>query len=86
MISILAHPTQAPKERGRGLYVMEFRFGDRSVPLMKVRAKTGAEAEEMLGIVFRHELSGKTLDFDPGEWREGEEENEDEDETDGRSR
>lgn len=85
MISILAHPTQAPRERGRGLYMMEFRFGDRSVPLMKVRAKTGAEAEEMLGIVFRHELSGKVLDFDPGEWREGEE-SEDEDETDGRSR
>lgn len=82
MISILAHPTQAPKERGRGLYVMEFRFGGKSVPLMKVRAKTGAEAEEALGIVFRHELSGKTLDFDPGEWREGEE---NEDETDGRS-
>lgn len=82
MIAVLAHPTQAPKERGRGLYMMEFRFGNRSVPLMKIRAKTGAEAEEMLGIVFRHELGGKVLDFDPGEWREGEEE---ESETDGRS-
>lgn len=64
MIRICARPTGEPVVKGEGVYVCEFKVADGDYrPVMKVRAKTGAQAEEKLMFVFEHELDGKVLDF-----------------------
>lgn len=71
MIQICARPTDEPVLNGEGVYSLEFKLGtDPYRPVMKVRARTGALAEEKLMICFLHELTGKTLSFDASAFRD----------------
>lgn len=64
MIQILAKPLKAPVVNHEGLYTVLMKTGNGEYKeLLSVRARTGAHAEEKLAFCFRHELTGKTLDF-----------------------
>lgn len=63
---------RAPVVSGEGLYAAVLST-DRSHYEdlgLKVRAKTALDAEKKLLFCFRHELKGKTLDFDPAKFTE----------------
>jgi hypothetical protein len=64
MINLLAKPTKAPVVNHEGLYSILVKLGNGEYKeLLKVRARTGAQAEEKLVFCFEHELKDKTLDF-----------------------
>ena len=60
MIQIVMKPEPAPTVRGEGLYRAVFNCEDLC---LRIRAKNAREAERKLMIVFRHELTGKPIDF-----------------------
>lgn len=55
----------APSVKGEGLYDAVFRGGER---LFRVRARNAPAAEEKVMVVFRHELAGKSIDFDAADF------------------
>lgn len=61
MTDMVCRPEKAPIVKGKGLYMV---YMNRKPLGLHIRAKTAAEADEMLQVVFRHELPGKTLDYD----------------------
>lgn len=61
MIQIVFKPEPAPVIRGEGLYRAVF---NQKEDIFLVRARNAAEAERKTMIVFRHELTGKLIDFD----------------------
>lgn len=65
MIQIVFKPEPAPVVRGEGLY--RSLFNGEHIGLF-VRARNAREAERKMMIVFRHELSYKTIDFDAGDY------------------
>lgn len=70
MICIVMKPVRSPVVKGEGLYDAVF-CGERFSPEpLRVRARNAAEAERKLMICFRHELPGRTLSFDPEDFRE----------------
>ena len=60
MIQIVMKPEPAPIVRGEGLYRAVFNCEDLG---LRIRAKNAREAERKTMIVFRHELTGKLIDF-----------------------
>ena len=60
MIQIVMKPEPAPTVRGEGLYRAVFNCEDLG---LRIRAKNAREAERKTMIVFRHELTGKLIDF-----------------------
>lgn len=68
MICIVMKPVHgAPSVKGEGLYDAVFRGGER---LFRVRARNALAAEEKVMIVFRHELRGKSIDFNASDFPE----------------
>lgn len=75
MIVLKFIPTKEPVVRGEALYDA-YASRDRSnyeALGLRVRARNAARAEEKVLFCFRRELSGKTLDFDPGAFAGGKE-------------
>ena len=60
MIQIVFKPEKAPIVRGESLYRAVFNCEDIG---LRVRAKNAREAERKTMIIFRHELTGKFMDF-----------------------
>ena len=60
MIQIVFKPEKAPVVKGEALYRAVF---NQKEDLFLVRARNAAEAERKTMIVFRHELTGKLIDF-----------------------
>ena len=60
MIQIVMKPDKAPIVKGEGLYQAVFNCEDLG---LRIRAKNAREAERKTMIVFRHELTGKLIDF-----------------------
>lgn len=60
MIQIVFKPEKAPIVRGESLYRAVFTCEDLG---LRVRAKNAREAERKIMIIFRHELTGKLVDF-----------------------
>lgn len=60
MIQIVFKPEKAPIVRGESLYRAVFNCEDLG---LRVRAKNAREAERKIMIIFRHELTGKLVDF-----------------------
>lgn len=65
MTELVCKPVRAPVVKGRGLYEVHM---NREPLGLTVRARNAGEADRMLQVVFRHELNGKTLDFDVGDF------------------
>lgn len=64
MIQLLAKPMKAPIINREGLYTILMKVGNGEYKeLLSVRARTGAHAEEKLAFCFRHELTGKIINF-----------------------
>lgn len=62
MIQIVFKPEKAPVVKGEGLYQAVFNCEDLG---LRVRAKNAREAERKIMVVFRHELTDKTINFRP---------------------
>lgn len=60
MIQIVFKPEKAPVVKGEALYRAVF---NQREDVFLVRARNAAEAERKTMIVFRHELTGKLIDF-----------------------
>ena len=60
MIQIVMRPDKAPIVKGEGVYQAVFNYEDLG---LRIRAKNAREAERKLMIVYRHELTGKLIDF-----------------------
>lgn len=60
MIQIVFKPEKAPVVKGEALYRAVF---NQKEDLFLVRARNAAEAERKTMIVFRHELTGKLIEF-----------------------
>ena len=60
MIQIVMKPDKAPVVKGEGIYRAVFNCEDLG---LRIRAKNAREAERKTMIVFRHELTGKLIDF-----------------------
>ena len=62
MIQIVFKPEKAPIVRGESLYRAVFNYENLG---LRVRAKNAREAERRIMVVFRHELTDKTINFRP---------------------
>lgn len=80
MIQMVMKPDKAPVVNREGLYRVLFSCEDIG---FRVRARNAREAERKLMIVFRHELTGKMIDFKPEDYPAYDKEECDEDETEG---
>ena len=65
MIRIVFKPERAPVVRGESLYRAVFNREDLG---LRVRAKNAREAERKIMVVFRHELTDKTINFRPEDY------------------
>lgn len=65
MIQIVMKPEKAPVVRGESLYHAVFNCEDLG---LRVRAKNAREAERKMMVVFRHELTRKTINFRPEDY------------------
>lgn len=67
MICLVMRPTKEPVVNYEGLYSVDMN----GVPLgLKVRAKNAKAAEAKIMFCFNRELNGKTLDFNPDDYKE----------------
>ena len=80
MIQMVMKPDKAPVVNHEGVYRAV--FGGEDIGL-RIRARNAREAERKLMIVFRHELTGKMIDFKPEDYPAYDKEECDEDETEG---
>lgn len=80
MIQIVFKPEKAPVVKGEGLYQAVFNCEDLG---LRVRAKNAREAERKIMVVFRHELTDKTINFRPEDFPAYDKEENDEKETKG---
>ena len=78
MIQIVMKPEKAPIVRGELLYRAVFNCEDLG---LRVRAKNAREAERKIMVVFRHELTYKTINFRPEDYPAYDKEENDEKET-----
>lgn len=78
MIQIVFKPEKAPVVKGEGLYQAVFNCEDLG---LRVRAKNAREAERKIMVVFRHELTDKTINFRPEDFPAYDKEGSDEKET-----
>lgn len=67
MIRIVMKPVKAPVVNHEGLYLAMFDQGPANEPLLMVRARNAACAEEKFMYLMRREAAGKTLDFNLAE-------------------
>lgn len=65
MIQIVFKPERAPVVHGESLYRAVFNCEDLG---LRVRAKNAREAERKIMVVFRHELTYKTINFRPEDY------------------
>lgn len=65
MIRIVMKPDKAPVVNHEGLYRAVFNCEDLG---LRVRAKNAREAERKIMVVFRHELTHKTVNFRPEDY------------------
>ena len=65
MIQIVMKPDKAPVVNHEGLYRAVFNCEDLG---LRVRAKNAREAERKMMVVFRHELTDKTINFRPEDY------------------
>lgn len=65
MIRIVMKPEKAPVVHGESLYRAVFNREDLG---LRVRAKNAREAERKIMVVFRHELTYKTINFRPEDY------------------
>ena len=65
MIQIVFKPEKAPIEKSEGLYRTLF---NGEALGFRVRARNAREAERKLMVVFRHELTDKTINFRPEDY------------------
>lgn len=80
MIQMVMKPDRAPVVNREGLYRVLFSCEDIG---FRIRARNAWEAERKLMIAFRHELTGKMIDFRPEDYPAYDKEECDEDETKG---
>ena len=80
VIQMVMKPDRAPVVNREGLYRVLFSCEDIG---FRVRARNAREAERKLMIAFRHELTGKMIDFKPEDYPAYDKEECDEDKTEG---
>lgn len=61
MTELVCKPLKEPVVKGKGVYAV---YMNRTDLGLRVRSHNAAEADLMLQTCFRHELPGKTLDYD----------------------
>lgn len=64
-LNIVMKPVKAKVVHGEGLYLAVMNHQD---GLCYIRAKNSYEAERKMSIVFRHEIKGKTIDFNANDF------------------
>lgn len=67
MTELVCKPLREPVVKGRGVYAV---YMNRTDLGLRVRARNAAEADLMIQTCFRHELPGKTLDYDINMFKE----------------
>ena len=80
MIQMVMKPDKAPVVNHEGVYRALFSGEDVG---LRIRARNAKWAERKLMIAFRHELTGKMIDFKPEDYPAYDKEECDEDETEG---
>lgn len=73
MLCFVLKPAKAPVIRGENLYDVKVN----GEALFRVRAKNAALGERKVMVCFRHELAGRTLDFNLGDFPEYDKEKDD---------
>lgn len=73
MTELVCKPLKEPVVKGKGVYAV---YMNRTDLGLRVRARNAAEADLMIQTCFRHELPGKTLDYDINQFKENDNGNE----------
>ena len=74
MLCFVLKPAKAPVVNGENLYDVRVN----GEPLFRVRAKNAGLGERKVMVCFRHELTGRTLNFNLGDFPEYDKENDNE--------